>query len=84
MKKVYFITGSQDLYGEECLLDVAKDSKTIAKYLDKKISLEISDLYIFYIKILVSIQDDNDLLAYIDRKVKQHVLEFVTDYNKTK
>ncbi len=37
MKKVYFITGSQDLYGEECLLDVAKDSKTIAKYLDKKI-----------------------------------------------
>ena len=37
MKKVYFITGSQDLYGEECLLSVAKDSKTIAKYLDKKI-----------------------------------------------
>ena len=37
MKKVYFITGSQDLYGEECLLDVAKDSKTIARYLDKKI-----------------------------------------------
>ena len=37
MKKVYFITGSQDLYGEECLQSVAKDSKTIAKYLDKKI-----------------------------------------------
>ena len=37
MKKVYFITGSQDLYGEECLNNVAKDSKTIAKYLDKKI-----------------------------------------------
>ena len=37
MKKVYFVTGSQDLYGEECLNDVAKDSKAIAKYLDKKI-----------------------------------------------
>ena len=37
MKKVYFVTGSQDLYGEECLNNVAKDSKTIAKYLDKKI-----------------------------------------------
>ena len=37
MKKVYFITGSQDLYGEECLQNVAKDSKTIAKYLDKQI-----------------------------------------------
>ena len=37
MKKVYFITGSQDLYGEECLNNVAKDSKVIAEYLDKKI-----------------------------------------------
>ena len=37
MKKVYFITGSQDLYGEECLKNVEKDSKVIAKYLDKKI-----------------------------------------------
>ncbi|MBQ4109147.1 MAG: L-arabinose isomerase, partial [Clostridia bacterium] len=37
MKKVYFITGSQDLYGEEVLLQVAEDSKVIAKYLDEKI-----------------------------------------------
>ena len=37
MKKVYFITGSQDLYGEEVLLQVAEDSKTIASYLNEKI-----------------------------------------------
>ncbi|MBO5312928.1 MAG: L-arabinose isomerase [Clostridia bacterium] len=37
MKKVYFITGSQDLYGEECLRDVARDSQIIADYLDEKI-----------------------------------------------
>ncbi len=37
MKKVYFVTGSQDLYGEECLNNVARDSKVIAEYLDKKI-----------------------------------------------
>ena len=37
MKKVYFITGSQDLYGEECLNNVAKDSKVIADYLNDKI-----------------------------------------------
>ena len=37
MKKVYFITGSQDLYGEECLNNVAKDSKVIADYLNEKI-----------------------------------------------
>lgn len=37
MKKVYFITGSQDLYGEDVLLQVAEDSKVIAKYLNEKI-----------------------------------------------
>ena len=37
MKKVYFITGSQDLYGEECLRQVAEDSKVIASYLNDKI-----------------------------------------------
>jgi L-arabinose isomerase len=37
MKKVYFITGSQDLYGEEVLKQVAEDSKVIASYLDEKI-----------------------------------------------
>ena len=43
MKKVYFITGSQDLYGEECLRQVAEDSKVIASYLNDKIEgVEIS------------------------------------------
>ncbi len=43
MKKVYFITGSQDLYGEECLMQVAEDSKVIASYLNDKIDgVEIS------------------------------------------
>ena len=37
MKKIYFITGSQDLYGEECLLNVAKDSEKISAYLNDKI-----------------------------------------------
>ena len=43
MKKVYFITGSQDLYGEEVLKQVANDSREICKYLDEKIDgVEIS------------------------------------------
>ena len=42
MKKVYFITGSQDLYGEETLKQVALDSKEIVKFLDEQIkSVEI-------------------------------------------
>ena len=38
MKKLYFITGSQDLYGEETLKQVAVDSKEMVSYLDEKIN----------------------------------------------
>ncbi|MBO5897148.1 MAG: L-arabinose isomerase [Clostridia bacterium] len=38
MKKVYFITGSQDLYGEETLKQVALDSKEMVDFLDEKIN----------------------------------------------
>ena len=37
MKKLYFITGSQDLYGEDTLKQVAVDSKEMAAYLAEKI-----------------------------------------------
>jgi len=37
MKKLYFIPGSQDLYGEECLKQVAADCKKMVAFLNKKI-----------------------------------------------
>lgn len=37
MAKLYFITGSQDLYGDDTLRLVAEDSKVIAEYLDGKL-----------------------------------------------
>ncbi|WP_124099302.1 L-arabinose isomerase [Ruminococcus sp. Marseille-P6503] len=37
MKKLYFITGSQDLYGEETLARAAEDSKEMAAYLNEKL-----------------------------------------------
>ena len=37
MKKIYFITGSQDLYGEEVLKTVAKDSQEIVNFLDEQV-----------------------------------------------
>ena len=43
MKKVYFIVGSQDLYGRECLDTVAKDSKEMVKFLNEKIA-DIAEL----------------------------------------
>ena len=38
MKKVYFVCGSQDLYGEETLKQVAIDAQEMAKYLNEKLA----------------------------------------------
>ncbi len=38
MKKIYFITGSQDLYGNETLKQVAIDSKEMVAFLNDKIN----------------------------------------------
>ena len=37
MQKLYFITGSQDLYGEETLRQVAEDTKKMTAFLDEKL-----------------------------------------------
>ena len=37
MKKLYFIPGSQDLYGEECLKQVAKDCADMVEFLNRQI-----------------------------------------------
>ena len=37
MKKIYFIVGSQDLYGRDCLDTVAKDSEEMVKFLNEKL-----------------------------------------------
>ena len=36
--KLYFIPGSQDLYGEECLADVRKDCEEMVRFLNEKLS----------------------------------------------
>ena len=37
MKKLYFIPGSQDLYGEECLRQVAADCRQMVDFLNEKL-----------------------------------------------
>lgn len=37
MEKLYFIPGSQDLYGEECLKQVAKDCEEMVRFLNEKL-----------------------------------------------
>ena len=38
MNKIYFVTGSQDLYGEETLAQAARDSAKMADFLNEKLS----------------------------------------------
>ncbi len=38
MSKLYFIVGSQDLYGEECLKQVRKDTQGMVDFLNEKLS----------------------------------------------
>lgn len=41
MKKLYFITGSQNLYGEETLAQAEKDGREIADYLNSRLDSEV-------------------------------------------
>ena len=38
MDKIYFVVGSQDLYGDECLRQVAEDSRQMAEYIGEKLA----------------------------------------------
>lgn len=51
------------------------------KDITKLIYLEISELYIFYIRMIYSINEDEDLLKYINSKVKEVSIDLVTNYN---
>lgn len=58
-----------------------EDVETMIKDITKLIYIEISELYIFYIKMVYTINEDEDLLKYINSKVKEISIELVTNYN---
>ena len=44
MLKIYFIIGSQDLYGDETLAQAEKDGREIAEFLDSRLSVSVEAL----------------------------------------
>lgn len=58
-----------------------KDVEVIIKEVTKTIAINLSDLYIFYIKILRNISTDEDLLGYIHDTVTELVITLVSNYN---
>lgn len=51
--------------------------------LTNEICGKISGLYIFYIRVLVNIDNEDELRSFVKGKVQEHVLKFTIDYNKT-
>lgn len=53
------------------------------KDVTKLIYIEISELYVFYIKMTRSIDSDDDLLEYIHNRVQNICIEAVSNFNST-
>lgn len=60
------------------------EANIMSRDITKLVMIDISDLYIFYIKMIESISDDDDLIAYVNRRVKRIVIEEVSHYNSIK
>ena len=72
MSKLYFIPGSQDLYGEECLKQVAADCRKMADFLNEKLkgivsvellpTVETSEICV---KNMRTVENDDDCVGVI-------------------
>lgn len=60
-----------------------EDCEILVKDITKLIMLEISELYIFYIKMIYNISTDEDLLKFINLRVKLIAVEEVSTYNSS-
>jgi hypothetical protein len=56
----------------------------MAKEISKSIIMDLSELYLFYIKMIININDDDDLFKYIYKKVSDHVMIFAANRNTPK
>ncbi|MEE8886808.1 MAG: L-arabinose isomerase [Eubacteriales bacterium] len=72
MEKLYFIVGSQDLYGEECLKEVAADATKMTAFLNEKladtIQIELLPTVITSetcVKDMRKVMDDDDCVGVI-------------------
>lgn len=50
MNKLYFVVGSQDLYGEECLKHVAEDAAKMTAFFNKNLKEKLQSSY--YLQLL--------------------------------
>lgn len=58
-----------------------QEQAEMIKSITKNIALDISELYIHYISLISSIDNDEDLIKFINQKVKYSVINFAANYN---
>ena len=61
----------------------SEEVETMISDTTKLIYIQISELYIFYINMIQSIKNDEDLLSFIHNKVENITVEIVTNYNNS-
>ena len=60
----------------------SKDSENMIATITESIYIELSELYLFYIKLLVNVETDEDVLSFINSRVKYRAILFISDNNK--
>ena len=72
---VYKYVSKKETYIRETEVD------NIVKDITKLITVDISELYVFYIKMIADVHNDEGLLRYINGKVRNSVVQSVSSYN---
>jgi hypothetical protein len=61
-----------------------EDAELAVKEITKRIILNISETYIFYIKVLYFINDEDSLLEKITDMVSEQMISYMVEYNRPK
>jgi len=61
-----------------------EDANKMVKELSSNIIISLSDLYVYYIKLLTTINDQDDLIKYVFEKVSDACTLFILDFNTPK
>lgn len=62
----------------------SEEADALVKNVTRGLLIEMSDMYLFYIKLLVNLNDDDSLVEYMYRKVSKLAINFITEFNSPK
>ena len=60
----------------------AEDTETMKMRVIESVTVNISELYLFYSKCLTNIENDEDLISFIKSRTESIIIDFVVSHNK--